>query len=92
MSIHDLTGNLLTKCDKMNQLKQIRIKEGLTKTKLAKAADVSVRTLSRAESDKPDETPRNVNLFGILKAINELSKKEYTFKDLYGMEYDDSSD
>ena len=66
---------------KKSRLKELRIKEGITATKLANKSNLSTKTIARAESN--EEFPTEVTLYRILKALNELSNKNYRFNDIF---------
>lgn len=64
----------------MNKLKQKRTERGISKTKLAIESNLSIKTISRAESDKG---VRDVTLHKILNALNSLTNKDYKLEDVF---------
>ena len=66
---------------KKSRLKDFRIKEGITISDLAKKANVSPKTINRAEVF--DNPPKEVTLYKILKAFNELSKKRIEIDQIF---------
>ena len=64
-----------------NKLREIRIKEGLTITELAKKADVSTRTITRIETDEGKSKIETLNK--VLKNLNELTNKNYLFENVF---------
>ena len=67
----------------MNKLKEYRTKAGIRISDLAKKAGVSYRTISRAEVGGK-EMPTEVTLYKILNALNQLSQKNYSLKEVFG--------
>lgn len=65
-----------------NRLKEIRISEGITASALAKSSDVATRTIARAE--KGEKMPKEVTLYKIVKGLNRLTGKNFSFQELYG--------
>ncbi len=64
-----------------NKLKEIREKEGITRSRLAQIAEISDRTISRIERQKRHAKLLTMNK--IIHALNEISAGKYTLEDVF---------
>lgn len=64
----------------MNKLKIIREKERISSAELARNANLSVLTLRSLEKGN---SPRLSTQRKILRAVNQLSEKKYTYGDIF---------
>ncbi len=64
-----------------SNLKEIRIKEGLTVTELAKKANIATRTITRIENNEGNSKIETLNR--ILRNLNELTNKNYSFEQVF---------
>ena len=72
-----------TKMAKKNNLKDVRIREGLNKTELANASGISTRTITRVEEGLRSVAP--TTLYKILNGLNKKRSRnlEYTFEEVF---------
>lgn len=71
-------------CLNMHRLRKIREAEGLTRSDLARRAQVSERTLQRIENEESEPSPVTMNR--IVKALNRTPNKlkEYQVNSVFG--------
>ncbi|VXD19565.1 helix-turn-helix domain-containing protein [Marinoscillum sp. 108] len=64
-----------------SKLTEVCKKEGIRKTQLAKEAEVSTRSVNRAE--KTEKVPEEVTLYKILRGLNKLATRQYEFDEVF---------
>jgi transcriptional regulator with XRE-family HTH domain len=64
----------------MSNLKEIREREGIRQSELARKSDISVTTIRRAEGTR---WPSPVTQAKLVKALNALAETEYTVDEVF---------